>query len=115
MQSRVQLFCDPMDCSLPGWDLPNPGIKPKSPALAGRSFTTVPPRKPQKVINLANISWNDQSWVIEGRKCVNFFFLIAVHSWTRSGCLPKQRHFGLIFRQKGGFPMADHYVQTVSC
>ena len=37
-------LCSPMDCSLPGWDLPSPGIKPKSPALAGRSFNTEPPR-----------------------------------------------------------------------
>ena len=28
------------------WDLPGPGIEPASPALAGRSFTTEPPRKP---------------------------------------------------------------------
>ena len=28
------------------WDLPRPGIKPVSPALAGRFFTTEPPRKP---------------------------------------------------------------------
>ena len=52
------LLCDPMDCSLPGssvhvvfqaieWvaissskDLPDPGIEPKSPALAGGFFTT---------------------------------------------------------------------------
>ena len=27
-------------------DLPNPGIKPASPALAGRFFTTEPPGKP---------------------------------------------------------------------
>ena len=27
-------------------DLPIPGIKPTSPALAGRLFTTEPPRKP---------------------------------------------------------------------
>ena len=58
-------LCDPMDCSLLGspiefsrqeyWtglpfpspgDLPDPGIKPSSPALAGRFFTTVPPGKP---------------------------------------------------------------------
>ena len=59
-------LCNPMDCSLPGsssmgfsrqvyWNrllfptpgnLPNPGIKPTSPALAGRLFTTVPPGKP---------------------------------------------------------------------
>ena len=28
-------------------DLPNPGIKPGSPALAGGFFTTEPPRKPR--------------------------------------------------------------------
>ena len=69
MLSRVQLFCDPMDCSPPGssvhgisrqeyWsilpstpgDLPNPGIKslcPVSPALAGRLFTTEQLGKPK--------------------------------------------------------------------
>ena len=30
------------------WDLPQPGVKPVSPALAGRFFTTEPPGKPQK-------------------------------------------------------------------
>ena len=28
------------------WDLPGPGIKPMSPALAGRFLTTEPPGKP---------------------------------------------------------------------
>ena len=28
------------------WDLPRPGLKPVSPALAGRFSTTVPPGKP---------------------------------------------------------------------
>ena len=28
------------------WDLPGPGIKPVSPALAGEFFTTEPPGKP---------------------------------------------------------------------
>ena len=57
--------CDPMDCSPPGssacgilqariqeWvpfpspgDLPDPGIEPKSPALAGSLFTVEPPWK----------------------------------------------------------------------
>ena len=32
-------------CSL--WDLPGSGIKPASPALAGRFFTTEPPGKPR--------------------------------------------------------------------
>ena len=35
------------------WDLPGPGIKPMSPALAGRFFTTESPGKPQ--INLSLI------------------------------------------------------------
>ena len=68
--------CDPMDCSLPGssvhrilqarileWvaipppgNLPNPGIKPTSHALAGGCFTTELPGKPERdfsdVINI---------------------------------------------------------------
>ena len=63
-----QTLCDPMHCSPPGsplheiflarileWaaisspgDLPDPGIEPMSPALAGRFFTTEPPGKPLK-------------------------------------------------------------------
>ena len=34
-----------MDCISPG-DLHNPEIKPASPALAGKYFTTEPPGKP---------------------------------------------------------------------
>ena len=65
-QSGVWLFCDPMDCSAPGWpvhgilqarildwvaipspgDLPDPGTDPGSPAWACRSFTFEPPVKP---------------------------------------------------------------------
>ena len=65
--SRVQLFCDPMDLihQVPlsmgflrqeYWsgfpfpsprDLPDPEIKPTSPALAGRFFTTESPGKPK--------------------------------------------------------------------
>ena len=60
------LFCDPMDCSLPGFSVHGislarilewvavsfsrgpswPGIKPASPALTGEFFTTEPPGKP---------------------------------------------------------------------
>ena len=32
------------------WDLPRPGIKPMSPALAGRFLTTGPPGKPGTMI-----------------------------------------------------------------
>ena len=58
--------CSPVDCSSPGppehgisqagilergavlspGDLPNPGVEPESPALAGAFFTTEPPGKP---------------------------------------------------------------------
>ena len=37
--SRAQLLCSM-------WDLPRPGLKPVSPALAGRLSTTAPPGKP---------------------------------------------------------------------
>ena len=40
---------------IPG-DLPNPGIEPTSPALAGRSFTTEPPRKPNFCNNWPQIA-----------------------------------------------------------
>ena len=41
--------------SFPSQDLPNPEIEPKCPALAGKFFTTEPPRKPS--ILLANFSY----------------------------------------------------------
>ena len=34
----------------PPGDLPNPGIKHMSPSLAGRFFTTEPPRKPNRIL-----------------------------------------------------------------
>ena len=34
------------------WDLSDPGIEPKSPALAGRFFNTESPRKPQSLVIL---------------------------------------------------------------
>ena len=37
--SRAHLLCGM-------WDLPGPGLKPVSPALAGRFSTTAPPGKP---------------------------------------------------------------------
>ena len=42
------ISCDTQDQLLPGiLHLPRPGIKPVSPALAGRFFTTEPPGKPK--------------------------------------------------------------------
>ena len=60
--SCVWLFCSPLDYSLPGssvygifQDLPDPGIKPASPTLAGGFFTTEPPGKP------SYITWNSDT------------------------------------------------------
>ena len=41
-------YCSRLPFPSPG-DLPNPGIKPASPALAGGFFTTEPPGKPKYV------------------------------------------------------------------
>ena len=68
--SHRENLCDPMDSSPPGssvhgllqarileWvaiptpgNLPDPGIEPVSPALAGGFFTTGPPGEPLKVL-----------------------------------------------------------------
>ena len=45
--SRQEYWCG-LPFAPPG-DLPDPGIKPRSPALAGRFFTTAPPGKPQEL------------------------------------------------------------------
>ena len=37
-------------------DLPDPGIEPTSPALAGGFFTTEPPGKPQHTVTLNKIN-----------------------------------------------------------
>ena len=67
--AQCPTLCDPMDCSRPGssamefsrreyWsglpspsseDLPNPGIKPGSPALQADSLPSEPPRKPKMI------------------------------------------------------------------
>ena len=77
--SHVWLFCDPIDCSQSGYfvhtyqariwsglpfpspeDLPNSGIKPTSPALAGRFFTTEPPGKPHTNKSVSQLLKRDQ-------------------------------------------------------
>ena len=44
-----QEYWNGLPCPSPG-DLPDPGIKLASPALAGRFFTTEPPAKPSKIL-----------------------------------------------------------------
>ena len=45
IKKRWQEYWSSLPFPPPG-DYPNPGIKPRSPALAGRFSTTVPPGKP---------------------------------------------------------------------
>ena len=49
LSSRSQSSCG-AGLHLSMWDLPGSGIEPMSPALAGRFFTTDPPRKPSIAI-----------------------------------------------------------------
>ena len=48
-----QEYWSGLSFSLPG-DLPDPGIKPVSPALAGKFFTAEPPGKPLRSPELLN-------------------------------------------------------------
>ena len=49
LQTRRLSNCGSQAWLLRGmWDLPRPGLKPVSPALAGRFSTTAPPGKPLK-------------------------------------------------------------------
>ena len=48
------------------WDLPGPGLKPVSPALAGGFLTTVPPRKSLYEQFISTQPW-DQNWMIQRR------------------------------------------------
>ena len=43
-------------------DLPDPGIRLASPALAGRFFTTEPPRKPLKIIQVHKMRWEGKGF-----------------------------------------------------
>ena len=96
--SRVWLFCDPMDCGPPGasvrgisqavileWlpflppgDLPDPGIKPVSPALAGRFFTTEPPGKPTPC------QWVERGNSYPCKTIFSFFLLNSKERYERS-------------------------------
>ena len=65
----------------PPGDLPNPGIKPMSPALAGRFFTTeLPPRKP----------------ILEVHMLLNSVFLLLIFLLLQSGFRQVPRRVGEI-------------------
>ena len=66
MRFPRQKYWNGLPFSSPG-DLPNPGIKPASPELAGRFFTTEPQGKPYYIENLdkEEICWFWNSWEID--------------------------------------------------
>jgi len=109
-----QTLCEPMNCSLPGssvhgfsmqeyWngfpcpppgDLPNPGIKPTSPALTGKSFTSESPGKHIRslVLSLFIIS----NWKSFNNRIFSFPSL-PILSLTPSSLFPSLTSFFLLF------------------
>ena len=81
-------------------DLPNPGIKPASPALAGGFFTTEPPGKPTLPILPSK-----QKGIPGGGVGVEIFHHVSVN-WT--GCL----EFG---RSIGGLDIFSKDLRIYSC
>ena len=59
---------------LPPGDLPNPGIKPSSPSLAGIFFTTEPPGKPHKVLQKEH---NRSYMILIDRSFSNIFYFLV--------------------------------------
>ena len=90
-------LCDSMDCSMPGsvvrgisqsgllppspGDLPNPGIKPVSLALAGRFLTTEPPGKPEHKFTNHN---SGHAGIEHGPTCciISTCIFMAGHKWA---------------------------------
>ena len=62
------------------WDLPRPGLKPVSPALAGRFSTTAPPGKPPYVILDAPLMMTKSYGKFEAIWCL---FLIPFKPWLK--------------------------------
>ena len=96
MSEVAQTLCDHMDCSLPGsslrgilqarveWsglpfpsprDLPNPGIKPGSPALEADALSSEPPGKPMSMMLAVGYSYIA---FIRLKKCPSILVLLSV-------------------------------------
>ena len=81
LQTRRLSNCGSRAQSLRGmWDPPRPGLKPVSPASAGRLSTTAPPGKPYIVFfNLIFILY----WgIVDLQCCVNFRYTAKWFSYT---------------------------------
>ena len=124
-------LCDPTDCSLPGssvhgisqarileWvvipspgDLPNPGMEPASPALAGRFFITEPPGKPwdlsilcPKSFHLSSSHFSSKQHLVPSSGCHHLSprslhcLLTTSHLWYRPLAIPLSHWPSAIFR-----------------
>ena len=79
----------------PPGDLPDPGIQPESPALAGGFFTTVPPGKPILVVKVKLLS------------CVRLFgtpWTVAYQAPLPMGLSRQEYWNGLLFPSPGDLP-----------
>ena len=120
-------LCDPTDCSLPGssfllcpkgfsrqeyWsrllcpppgDLPNPGIKPRSPALQADSLPAKPQGKPKNTGVVAYLfssgSSQPRNWTRVSCTADGFFTNWAIreaHIYTREACIYKMSIYCLL-------------------
>ena len=69
------------------WDLPRPGLKPMSPASAGRFLTTVPPAKPPTLIYLNLNKHNQLETTILSSADVEQWFSTLTARWNPLGRL----------------------------
>ena len=86
MEFSRQEYWSGLLCPPPG-DLPNPGIEPTSPALAGKFFTA-PPVKP--CISLSKLYYLFRSWKLPITFFSKFFLDPRFHSITKLTNAPYQ-------------------------
>ena len=97
-----QEYWSGLPCPPPG-DLPNPGIKPRSPSLQADSLPSEPPGKPMSTgvgsLSLLQVIFPTQesSWdLLHCRSlCQLSYHLVAVHYATSKALLPVSTHSAL--------------------